>query len=180
MAVGAVPSGQYMGAIGKVVSMNGMGSLSRQVIGPTARAQSALAQLGVQPSVSFRGLGSAADYRACAAVTGAASAAANVAQAQHTQQGGKDQGWSIGIALGQMAAQVGSALCNTIDNGVHAPGAPGTAPGVADSSALVQQMLAAQERDRATATAAAQQQQYVMYGVGAALVLGAAILLLRK
>lgn len=183
----AVPSGQYMGAIGKVVGMRGLsgiggGGLGMVVLSPTSRAQAQLGQLGMR-GLGGIGLGSADDYRACAGITAAAGAGAAAAQGQHTASGGTDQGWSIGIALTQAAAAVGGALCRTIDNGVHVAGAPGTFPGspgygAPTQSDLVTQMYAAQERDRAAR--AAQQQTYIMYGVGAAVVLGAAALLLRK
>jgi len=123
---GAIPSGQYMGAIGKVVSMRGLGAT---YLGPTMRAQSELAQMSVPraPStIAVMGLGSTRDRAMCQASFAAGQAGTSVASGYHQQSGGGDQGWTTALGISSALMTVGGAMCNLIDTGepTNAAGQP--------------------------------------------------------
>lgn len=126
--VSPVPSGTYMGAIGKVVSMGGLGCPTMQP-SPTARAQGAMAMMGM------RGLGdAAADRAACLGITGALQAGAGIAQGVHTGSapagGTPDAGWTTAIGTFTSLAQTASSMCQTIQTGsaVVPASPPGASP----------------------------------------------------
>lgn len=139
--VRAVPSGTYMGPIGKIVlsggGMRGYGYSSGPGIpdmvslpvSPTARAAEVMGSLGMANVAQTRlqgaglrgmGLGSTQDRQLCQGFTQAAGGVAsgirdiNRAEGEGGAAGRRDQGFDYaGQILGAMS-QIGGALCNTI------------------------------------------------------------------
>lgn len=133
----AIESGQYRGALGKTVHLNGrgMGALVAvpysEITGrPVMRAAYEAGRLGIATPVQMAALGDAtADRAACLATTGAMVGGSGVAQQMHTQSGGTDQGWTQGIAIFSALATTGQAMCNLIQtSGQVTPAPAGTTP----------------------------------------------------
>ena len=114
--VTALQSGQYMGAIGKVVGMRGLGAT---YLSPVRRADAELSSMG---------LGSTRDRAICQASFAAGQAGVGIATQQHTASGGGDQGWTSALGISSALMTVGGAMCNIIDTGQGAPTTPAGAP----------------------------------------------------
>lgn len=133
----AIRSGGYMGAVGKTVRLNGrgMGALVAvpysEITGrPVMRAAYEASRLGIASPVQMAALGdAAADRAACLATTGAMVGGGGVAQQMHTQSGGGDQGWTMGISVFNALATTAASMCQLIQtSGTVTPAPPGTTP----------------------------------------------------
>lgn len=164
-----VPSGTYMGPVGKLVGMGGMrgyGYSSGPGIpdavaiesSPTSRAAAFMSNLGIATRgqrgvarLSGVGLGDGTQDRAlCQGITSAVGAAGTASRDINSTASGRDAGWNqAGQYIGAVGA-IGGALCNLIQTGQtpvqQQP--PGTTmpPGYTYPPASYQQPLPAQQQ----------------------------------
>lgn len=148
-AIKAVPSGTYMGPVGKIVlsggGMRGYGYTSGPGIpdavgafqSPAMRAAGYLDKLGIatpgqKQALSLsglrgRGLGSAQDRAMCQGITSGIAAAGTAARDINATEAGRDQGWNQAGSWTNALGQVANSMCNMIQT-TQTPSTFTTAP----------------------------------------------------
>lgn len=148
-SIKAVPSGTYMGPVGKIVlsgggmrgyantSGNGIPDAMGAFQSPAMRAAGYLDKLGIatpgqKQALSLsglrgRGLGSAQDQAMCRGITSGIAAAGTAARDINAGEAGRDQGWNQAGTWTNTLGTVANSMCNMIQTG-QTPQTMTTAP----------------------------------------------------